>query len=116
MASLPSTTYTMLRLTARQRLGSLPVTCLAAQQRRGKADAVQRAGGEYERTPSFHSPFTTDEQPTTKIPSFGRYMSKKGETSNRTFQYFMVGTMGALAAMGAKATVQGRFLFSHLKA
>lgn len=25
------------------------------------------------------------------------------------FQYFMVGTMGALAAAGAKATVQGMF-------
>ena len=35
-------------------------------------------------------------------------MSKKGETSNKTFQYFMVGTMGLLSAAGAKATVQGR--------
>lgn len=34
-------------------------------------------------------------------------MSKKGETHNKTFQYFMVGTMGLLAAAGAKATVQG---------
>lgn len=34
-------------------------------------------------------------------------MSKKGETSNKTFQYFMVGGMGLLAAAGAKATVQG---------
>ena len=70
---------------------------------------VQRTSGEYDRTPSFQSPFVNDEKPTTKIPSFGAYMSKKGETSNRTFQYFMVGTMGALAAMGAKATVQGGF-------
>ena len=35
-------------------------------------------------------------------------MSKKGESPNKVFQYFMVGTMGALAAAGAKATVQGR--------
>lgn len=35
-------------------------------------------------------------------------MSKKGETSNKTFQYFMVGGMGLLAAAGAKATVQGK--------
>lgn len=28
--------------------------------------------------------------------------------SNRVFQYFMVGTTGVLAAMGAKATVQGK--------
>jgi len=47
---------------------------------------------------------------TTKIPSFGHYFSgrgKGGETNNKVFQYFMVGTMGALSAAGAKATVQG---------
>lgn len=36
-------------------------------------------------------------------------MSKRGETSNKTFQYFMVGGMGLLTAAGAKATVQGMF-------
>lgn len=36
-------------------------------------------------------------------------MSKRGETSNRTFQYFMVGGMGLLTAAGAKATVQGMY-------
>ena len=34
-------------------------------------------------------------------------MSKRGETSNKTFSYFMVGAMGLLSAAGAKATVQG---------
>ena len=63
---------------------------------------------EYSPTSSFNSPFKGEEySPTTKIPSFGKYMSKNSETSNRVFQYFMVGSMGLLAAAGAKATVQG---------
>jgi hypothetical protein len=44
---------------------------------------------------------------TTKIPNFSKYRSSGGETNNRVFQYFMVGTMGAVSALGAKATVQG---------
>lgn len=44
---------------------------------------------------------------TTNIPSFGKYKSTQNEVTNRVFQYFMVGTFGALTAMGAKATVQG---------
>jgi ubiquinol-cytochrome c reductase iron-sulfur subunit len=42
-----------------------------------------------------------------KIPDFSHYKSKQGSNSNLVFQYFMVGTMGALTAAGAKATVQG---------
>lgn len=74
---------------------------------------VQRAGGEKDETPHFESPFRGEnENPTTKIPSFADYMSKKPETSNKVFQYFMVGSMGLLTAAGAKATVQGAFFFS----
>ena len=109
MAPLTSTTSTTLRacIRHRHRFSPLKVTPVLSQQR-GKADAVQRTSGEYDRTPSFASPFTNDANPTTKIPSFKAYMSKRGETSNKTFQYFMVGTMGLLSAAGAKATVQGR--------
>lgn len=68
----------------------------------------RRSQSEYTPTPSFNSPFKAEEYaPTTKIPSFKKYMSKNSETSNRVFQYFMVGTMGLLTAAGAKATVQG---------
>ncbi|ERF71468.1 Cytochrome b-c1 complex subunit Rieske [Endocarpon pusillum Z07020] len=68
----------------------------------------RRPVSEYSPTSSFNSPFKGEEySPTTKIPSFGKYMSKNSETSNRVFQYFMVGSMGLLAAAGAKATVQG---------
>ncbi|MCJ1378511.1 hsp70 nucleotide exchange factor fes1 [Xylographa soralifera] len=99
MAPVPPSTSTMLRLCARQRLPSLRVSSLAAQ-RRGKADV--RADNKA----SWDSPFKTIEETTTKIPDFGHYMSKQGSTPNKVFQYFMVGTMGALAAAGAKATVQ----------
>jgi hypothetical protein len=44
-----------------------------------------------------------------KIPDFSHYRSKSGTNSNLLFQYFMVGTMGAITAAGAKATVQGMF-------
>ena len=42
-------------------------------------------------------------------------MSKRGETSNKTFSYFMVGAMGLLSAAGAKATVQGRAAQLHVE-
>jgi ubiquinol-cytochrome c reductase iron-sulfur subunit len=45
-----------------------------------------------------------------KIPDFSHYRSKQGTNSNLVFQYFMVGTMGALTAAGAKATVQGMWI------
>ena len=70
----------------------------------------RRAQSEVSQSSSFDSPFRGgDSKPSTKIPSFGHYKSKSTETSNRVFQYFMVGSMGLLAAAGAKATVQGEF-------
>jgi hypothetical protein len=85
----------------------LPATRIASavgvQQRRAATD------GEASLTSSFDSPFRTSEaqSATTKIPSFKNYMSNRPEVSNRVFQYFVVGSMGLLAAAGAKATVQG---------
>jgi ubiquinol-cytochrome c reductase iron-sulfur subunit len=54
---------------------------------------------------SFSSPFKAP--PTTKVPSFANYKSSSGENSNKVFSYFMAGSMGAMTAYGAKATVQG---------
>ncbi|KIX08451.1 cytochrome b-c1 complex subunit Rieske, mitochondrial [Rhinocladiella mackenziei CBS 650.93] len=54
---------------------------------------------------SFASPFGRPKYDTTKIPSFKAYESPNSEITNRTFQYFMAGTMGLLAAAGAKNTV-----------
>jgi len=54
---------------------------------------------------SYHSPFKGASKGA-QIPDFGKYVSKSGEGSNKLIQYFMVGTMGALTAAGAKSTVQ----------
>lgn len=114
MAPLTSRASSILRACPRQRLPALPAS-VTATQRRNRADAVERASGQYDSTPSFESPFRDEEStPTTKIPSFAKYMSKKPQTSNMVFQYFMVGSMGLLTAAGAKATVQGAFRDSGL--
>ena len=105
MAPLTPRCSSLLRSLPRRNLLVVPS---ALPQRRHKADAIERAAGEFDRTPPIDSPFRNlDQNPTTRVPSFGKYMSNRGETSNKTFQYFMVGSMGLLAAAGAKATVQG---------
>jgi hypothetical protein len=55
---------------------------------------------------SFDSPFK-GAGATARVPSFAAYRNKKNEMGPKVFSYFMVGTMGALSAVGAKATVQG---------
>lgn len=60
------------------------------------------------RNASFDSPFKGSAD-SIKIPDFSAYRNKGGETGTKVFQYFMVGTMGALSALGAKATVQGKY-------
>src|SRR5436305_15275500 len=87
----------------------LPATRIASAVGVQQRTAVTATEGEVSRTTSFDSPFRTSEaQPVTaKIPSFKSYMSKRPEVTNRVFQYFVVGSMGLLAAAGAKATVQG---------
>ncbi|KAI1114441.1 ubiquinol-cytochrome c reductase iron-sulfur subunit, mitochondrial [Nemania sp. NC0429] len=54
---------------------------------------------------SYSSPFK-GESKSTKIPDFGHYFNKGSSNTNLLFQYFMVGTMGAITAAGAKSTVQ----------
>ncbi|KAI1648713.1 ubiquinol-cytochrome c reductase iron-sulfur subunit, mitochondrial [Daldinia loculata] len=54
---------------------------------------------------SYSSPFK-GEPKSTKIPDFSHYMAKSSYNTNLLFQYFMVGTMGAITAAGAKSTVQ----------
>ena len=56
---------------------------------------------------SYESPFK-GESKASKIPNFGHYMSKNGPNTNIMFQYFMVGTLGAITAAGAKSTIQGK--------
>jgi ubiquinol-cytochrome c reductase iron-sulfur subunit len=78
-------------------------TTASVQQRRSLSEVSASS--------SFDSPFKgVGGSETTKIPSFASYKSRGNEQQNRLFQYFMVGTLGAVTAMGAKATVQGAFV------
>ncbi|KAL0930510.1 cytochrome c reductase iron-sulfur subunit [Colletotrichum truncatum] len=54
---------------------------------------------------SYSSPFK-GAQKASNIPDFSKYMSKGSVGTNQLFGYFMVGTMGAITAAGAKSTVQ----------
>ncbi|KAF4513190.1 hypothetical protein G6O67_000492 [Ophiocordyceps sinensis] len=75
----------------------------AAGVRTLSATALRRDGSGTSST--YSSPFR-GESSGSKVPDFGKYMSKGGEGSNKLFSYFMVGAMGALTAAGAKSTVQ----------
>ena len=55
---------------------------------------------------AYNSPFKGEARGT-KIPNWGSYMSKGSTSTNNLMSYFMVGTMGAITAAGAKSTVQG---------
>ncbi|EXJ55979.1 ubiquinol-cytochrome c reductase iron-sulfur subunit [Cladophialophora yegresii CBS 114405] len=80
------------------------ITASNASQRRTAASGAEAPGAS-----SFDSPFGRSKEQhydTRKIPSFKGYASSSPEISNRVFQYFMAGSMGLLAAAGAKNTVQ----------
>ncbi|KAF2279060.1 ubiquinol-cytochrome c r [Westerdykella ornata] len=96
MPALANTTRALARSWTAHQLPVARASC-ALIQTRNVSDAHA--------TPSFDSPFK-GAATSTKIPSFAAYRTKGGEHGPKLFQYFMVGTMGALSAMGAKATVQ----------
>ena len=62
---------------------------------------------------SYSSPFK-GEQKAGKVPDFGKYYSGSGEGGKKLFSYFMVGSMGAITAAGAKSTVQGGLFYKAL--
>lgn len=77
----------------------------AVVQKRNRADASTSHA-------NWTSPFSRgsgNRQDTTAIPSFAKYRGGS-ETGNKMFQYFMVGALGGVTAVGAKNTVQGTFL------
>ncbi|GAW27171.1 putative cytochrome b-c1 complex subunit Rieske [Rosellinia necatrix] len=73
--------------------------CLNAARALSTSAQLQDAAG------SYSSPFK-GESKSTKIPDFGHYVNKGAANTNLLFSYFMVGTMGAITAAGAKSTVQ----------
>ena len=94
----------LVRHSTRQQLPALRSSA-AAVQKRNRADASTSHA-------EFVSPWhrgTSGTQDTTVIPNFGKYQSKSSETTNKMFQYFMVGAFGGLSALGAKNTVQGGY-------
>ncbi|KAF2753064.1 ubiquinol-cytochrome c r [Pseudovirgaria hyperparasitica] len=93
MRNLAFKAGTLARVCSRQQLPSVHASGAAVQQIQQKKNAS-----------SFDNPFR--ETQTTKIPSFDKYRNSGGESSAKVFQYFMVGTMGAVTALGAKNTVQ----------
>jgi len=97
MPALAHTSRAIARSWTAHQLPVARASCAAMQSR--NASDVSAAS-------SFDSPFKGAGK-STKVPSFGAYRSKSGEEGAKVFSYFMVGTMGALSAMGAKATVQG---------
>jgi ubiquinol-cytochrome c reductase iron-sulfur subunit len=61
----------------------------------------------------YSSPFKQGGSKGSKIPDFGKYVSKNAGDSNKLVSYFMVGAMGAITAAGAKSTVQGMLYHHH---
>jgi len=76
----------------------------AAAPRPSVTAAISAAANTRSVSSDASSPFKPN-GPTTKIPDFSKYRGGNAQ-GNKLFQYFMVGTMGALTAAGAKATVQ----------
>lgn len=107
-AIAPRTTMPALTSKASSLVGQCARTSLRSTTLRAATAAQRRNLSEVSASSSFDSPFKgVGGSDTTKIPSFAAYKSSGGEQQNRLFQYFMVGTLGAITAMGAKATVQG---------
>ncbi|RKU47265.1 hypothetical protein DL546_009001 [Coniochaeta pulveracea] len=77
---------------------SLPVRALSTSA----ACSVAASGTT---SPSYSSPFK-GAQKSTQVPDFSHYMAKSSGSTNQLFGYFMVGTLGAISAAGAKSTIQ----------
>jgi len=102
MASLTTCSRALLRTIPRSHLQNVRALSTSSVQKRASASTEHPSS-------SFDSPFRGmggGDDKGAKIPDFSHYRSSSSKNSNLVFQYFMVGTMGALTAAGAKATVQ----------
>ncbi|KAF2972928.1 hypothetical protein GQX73_g576 [Xylaria multiplex] len=86
---------------------SRSTACLNAARTLSTSAQLHDAAG------SYSSPFK-GESKSTKIPDFSHYLNKGTSNTNLLFSYFMVGTMGAITAAGAKSTVQGVYSTQHI--
>jgi hypothetical protein len=102
MAHLPLSSRAMLRCLPRTTTPLTAARCLSASHIQKRPDVVNP-------TSSFDSPFKgMGGDQSSKVPDFSHYKGKSGSNTNQLFQYFMVGTMGALTAAGAKGVVEGK--------
>lgn len=99
MAPLAHASRTCLRQLARSSPSATAARALSTSAARNDATAT-----------SYSSPFK-GAQKGSQIPDFSKYMSKGSAQGNHLISYFMVGTMGAITAAGAKSTVQGTTAF-----
>ena len=81
-------------------------TATALRTTRTLSTAAALRAGAGSSTSSYQSPFKGASD-TNKIPDFSKYMSKGSGSKNQLYGYFMVGTLGAISAAGAKSTIQG---------
>lgn len=90
---------------------SLHVAELSTHQQEPLADAVALPSGPS--APRFFSTSSRQLAPSTPspvsgaqaVPDFSAYRTRTGSDTNKTISYFMVGSLGVLAASGAKSTV-----------
>ena len=112
MNSLRASSRAALRARSRL-LPSAATTAAAASAVTARAQSTTSTA-EGLQSASYKSPFaSTAPTRTTKIPDFSKYRASDNVRGNQLFSYFMVGTMGALSAAGAKAVVQGWSLHPH---
>ncbi len=103
MAPLTTASRALARSAARSgklSAASSPVSLVA------RAAALSTTAVRADASSSYQSPFKVSDK-ASQIPDWGHYLSKNPGSTNLLFQYFMVGTMGAIAAAGAKDTIQG---------
>lgn len=95
---------TVSRALARSSLRQLPTTTTTtttAVRAMSSSPALRDAAA----SSTFESPFKGQSK-SSKVPDFSKYLRGPGN-SGALFSYFMVGTLGAISAAGAKSTVQG---------
>ncbi|KAB5572290.1 putative ubiquinol-cytochrome C reductase iron-sulfur subunit [Coniochaeta sp. 2T2.1] len=100
MAPIPTAAATVSRTLAQAAVRRSPSTTVRALSSTAARSVI--ASGEASDT--YQSPFK-GHSAANKIPDFSKYMLPKG-ASNQLIGYFMVGTLGAISAAGAKSTVQ----------
>ena len=85
---------------------SVPRCCKVSASASAPVRALSTTPASNDASASYESPFK-GESKASKVPNFGHYMAKSSGNTNLMFQYFMVGTLGAITAAGAKSTIQG---------